>query len=57
MWGQLRPMTPKPSWTNPASELAQIDRDRYTIVGIELNAACFQEPEGDSSTSIKLWAG
>jgi hypothetical protein len=24
---------------------------------VDVDAACFQEPEGDSSTSIKLWAG
>ena len=49
MWGQLQPMTPKPSWTRPSLyELAKIDRDRYTVLGIDLRV--------DGSTTASIYA-
>jgi hypothetical protein len=36
-WGQLQQMTPTPSWPDLANyELAQSDRDRYTILAVDL---------------------
>ena len=49
MWGQLQPMTPKPSLDRPSLyELAKIDRDRYTVLGIDLRV--------DGSTTASIYA-